>query len=464
MHFQDELTIDMTHFSGEGWGITEEEIDACKERIREAALSVERLRKSGKGPDGSLVLFPHLPYLLEEEILISKEERERLLALSKLAKEQDIVVSIGIGGSYLGNQVLFDLFCGQYWNLMTKEERHGYPQLYFAGQNLDPVSLLSLVERIRRSSQTAWWKHKVLLVVNSKSGTTLEPVMAERALREMLGKFCEVSVIAVTDKEKGALRPLAEKNGWPCFTVPDGIGGRFSVFSQVGLVFAMLSGIDILDFLRGARMTEEACRSLSLSENPALQLAVRKYLARENHGVDAEIIMPYGDSLRSLGWWYAQLLGESLGKALTVSGEKIHYGRIPVAAVGTTDMHSLTQEHQEGKRNKLVQFITVRESRKDADILCDEGKERGPVPLSYMLSAAQRSDEEALAHDGRMSCDLIMRRCTPFHVGALMYFLFLTIAYEGALAGVNAYDQPGVESYKKILHADLKEYIVKHKK
>ena len=134
MHFQDELTIDMTHFSGEGWGITEEEIDACKERIREAALSVERLRKSGKGPDGSLVLFPHLPYLLEEEILISKEERERLLALSELAKEQDIVVSIGIGGSYLGNQVLFDLFCGQYWNLMTKEERHGYPQLYFAGQ------------------------------------------------------------------------------------------------------------------------------------------------------------------------------------------------------------------------------------------------------------------------------------------------------------------------------------------
>ena len=201
MHFQDELTIDMTHFSGEGWGITEEEIDACKERIREAALSVERLRKSGKGPDGSLVLFPHLPYLLEEEILISKEERERLLALSKLAKEQDIVVSIGIGGSYLGNQVLFDLFCGQYWNLMTKEERHGYPQLYFAGQNLDPVSFLSLVDRIRRSSQTAWWKHKVLLVVNSKSGTTLEPVMAERALREMLGKFCEVSVIAVTDKE-----------------------------------------------------------------------------------------------------------------------------------------------------------------------------------------------------------------------------------------------------------------------
>ena len=132
--------------------------------------------------------------------------------------------------------------------------------------------------------------------------------------------------------------------------------------------------------------------------------------------------MPYGDSLRSLGWWYAQLLGESLGKALTVSGEKIHYGRIPVAAVGTTDMHSLTQEHQEGKRNKLVQFITVRESRKDADILCDEGKERGPVPLSYMLSAAQRSDEEALAHDGRMSCDLIMRRCDAFPCGGAHVF------------------------------------------
>ena len=429
--------------------------------IKQAARDVSELRRTGKGPDGSSVLFPHLPYLLEEDVLISEEEKKNLLSLREEAKSYDAVISIGIGGSYLGNQVLFDLFCGPYWNQLTKEERKGYPQIYFSGQNVDPVSLTDLASCIKREAGRIMNRRiKVLFLVISKSGTTIEPVTAVRGLKKLLDSICDIHLMAITDKEKGRIRPLAEKEHFPCFTVPDGIGGRFSVFSQVGLVFASLAGIPIEEFLQGAQMVEEACRSEDISENPALMLAALKFIAMKEYGMTAEVVMPYGDKLRSFGWWYAQLLGESLGKKYDLQGNIVYNGRTPVAAVGTTDMHSLTQEHQQGKKNKLVQFISVEHLPADLTVLCDEKGASGPVPMSRMLAAARRANEEALASEERMSCHIAMKELTPYHVGALMYFFFLTIAYEGALVNVNAFDQPGVEDYKKILHEDLRKYIL----
>lgn len=457
-----ELYIDVSHMFGEKWNVTAGDLSRYGEDIRRAAEAVEGIRATGKGPDGSSVLFPHLPYLLEEGLLISKEEKERLLALGEKAKDVDILISIGVGGSYLGNQALFDLFCGPYWNEMTKEERKGYPKVYFAGQNVDPVSLSELADCIHREGKRAGRRLHVLLLVISKSGTTIEPVSAVRGLEKLLGGECDLHLMAITDKEKGRIRPLTEKNHFPCFTVPDGIGGRFSVFSQVGLVFGMLTGIDIRSFLQGAAMVEEACRSEEIDKNPALLLGALKYIAMKDYGIATEIIMPYGDKLRSLGWWYAQLLGESLGKKYDMDGHEVYNGRTPVASVGTTDMHSLTQEHQQGQKNKLVQFISVKEPARDVEVECNEKDATGPVPMSRMLDAARRANEEALASEGRMSCHIAMKELTPFHVGALMYFFFLAIAYEGALANVNAYDQPGVEDYKKILHEDLRKYIVEH--
>ena len=455
-----ELYIDVSHMFGEKWNVTAGDLFRYGKDIRRAAEAVEGIRVTGKGPDGSSVLFPHLPYLLEEDLLISKEEKERLLALRERAKDADILVSIGVGGSYLGNQALFDLFCGPYWNEMTKEERKGYPKVYFAGQNVDPVSLSELADCIHREGKRAGHRLHVLLLVISKSGTTIEPVSAVRGLEKLLCGECDLHLMAITDKEKGRIRPLAEKQHFPCFTVPDGIGGRFSVFSQVGLVFASLAGIPIEEFLQGAQMVEEACRAEDISENPALMLAALKFIAMKEYGITAEVVMPYGDKLRSFGWWYAQLLGESLGKKYDLQGNIVYNGRTPVAAVGTTDMHSLTQEHQQGKKNKLVQFISVEHLPADLTVLCDEKDASGPVPMSRMLAAARRANEEALASEERMSCHIAMKELTPYHVGALMYFFFLTIAYEGALANVNAFDQPGVEDYKKILHEDLREYIL----
>ena len=461
MTINDELIIDIKHLLGNRWSVKREDLDTYSSQIRRAAGDISRLRQSGKGPDGSQVLFPHLPYLLKEEVLISNEEREALLRLWEEAKGYDAVISIGIGGSYLGNQVLFDLFCGPYWNQLTKEERHGYPQVYFAGQNVDPVSLIELSSCISRESERLPGRRmKVLLLVISKSGTTIEPVTAVRGLKKLLAPFCDIQIMAITDKEKGRIRPLAEKKHFPCFTVPDGIGGRFSVFSQVGLVFASLVGIPIEEFLNGAKMVEEACCSEDWQENPALLLAALKFIAMKEYGITAEVVMPYGDKLRSFGWWYAQLLGESLGKKYDLGGNVVYNGRTPVASVGTTDMHSLTQEHQQGKKNKLVQFISVEQLPEDLSVLCDEKDVSGMVPMSRMLAAARRANEEALAKEGRMSCHISMKKLTPFHVGALMYFFFLAIAYEGAMANVNAFDQPGVEDYKKILHEELREYIL----
>ena len=454
------LFMDVQYLLGQPWSVKQKDLEEYEQNIKLAAKAVDEIRQTGKGPDGSDVFFPHLPYLLDENVLISEKERKELLSLGDTAKTYDVLISIGIGGSYLGNQTLFDLFRGPYWNEMTKEERKGYPKVYFAGQNVDPVSISELADCIRREQKRAGRRLHVLLLVISKSGTTIEPVSAVRGLEKLLSDVCDLHLMAITDKEKGRIRPLAEKHHFPCFTVPDGIGGRFSVFSQAGLVFGMLTGIDIREFLKGAAMVEEACGSEEIEENPALLVAALKYIAMKDYGISTEIIMPYGDKLRSLGWWYAQLLGESLGKKYDLGKHEVFNGRTPVASVGTTDMHSLTQEHQQGKKNKLVQFISVKEPTRDVEVECNEKDATGPVPMSRMLDAALRANEEALASEGRMSCHITMERLTPFHVGALMYFFFLAIAYEGTLANVNVYDQPGVEDYKKILHEDLREYIL----
>lgn len=465
MNLNGDLFIDVMNLLGNSWNVTKEDLVTYSPCIQQAAMDVAELRRTGKGPDGSSVLFPHLPYLLKENVLISEEEKKDLLSLGEKAKSYDAVISIGIGGSYLGNQVLFDLFCGPYWNQLTKDERNGYPQFYFAGQNVDPVSLVELFSCIsREAGHIQGRRMQVLFLVISKSGTTIETVTAVRGLKKLLADVCDIHLMAITDKEKGRIRPLAEERHFPCFTVPDGIGGRFSIFSQVGLVFASLAGIDIESFLKGAQMVEEACQSEDMKENPALLLAALKYIATKKYGITAEVIMPYGDKLRSFGWWYAQLLGESLGKKYDMQGNEVYNGRIPVASVGTTDMHSLTQEHQQGQKNKLIQFISVEHLPSNLFVLCDEKGVSGMVPMSRMLDAARRANKEALANEGRMSCHISIKELTPFHVGALMYFFFLTIAYEGAMENVDAFDQPGVEDYKKILHEDLRKYIVKNQK
>lgn len=197
------LKMNSSYLAGETWNIQLADLHERKQAIDNAVKAVNTIRKSGIGPGKNKVLFPHLPYLLEENVLISEEEKEALLSLKEEAKSYDAVVSIGIGGSYLGNQVLFDLFCGPYWNQLTKDERNGYPQFYFAGQNVDPVSLVELSSCIsREAGHMQGRRMQVLFLVISKSGTTIEPVTAVRGLKKLLADVCDIHLMAITDKEK----------------------------------------------------------------------------------------------------------------------------------------------------------------------------------------------------------------------------------------------------------------------
>lgn len=453
------LKLNSSCLFGEPWNIQSSDLQEEKQAIEKAVEAVDEIRENGRGPGSDKVLFPHLPYLLTEGTLMSKEEVQQLKELQKRIRgKMDALVSIGIGGSYLGNQMLFDIFCGPYWNI-REDVRDGFPQVFFAGNNVDPDSLNQLISYIRYKAQQKKGRYHLMALVISKSGTTIEPMDAIYAIQNQLVDVCDIDIITITDKSHGKLLDLSEKNHWLHFTVPEGIGGRFSVLSQVGIVFGTLCGIDVEKLLRGAAAMEEACQSSDWQKNPALALAAMKYIATKKYGIVSEVVMPYGDSLRSLGWWYAQLMAESLGKRYNLKGETVHYGRTLTPCVGTTDMHSMTQEHQEGKINKMIQFISVDKRNSSLEVECEESGKTGIIDLGRVITVAMKSNAEALASGHRMSCEITMPEISPYCIGGLLYFFMLAVAYEGAMAGINAFDQPGVEAYKKILHAYIRKFI-----
>jgi glucose-6-phosphate isomerase len=310
-------------------------------------------------------------------------------------------------------------------------------------------------------------KYKALFIVISKSGSTLETMACFMYALEKFAQHKElvdVETVAVTDPAAGGgetlLHRLARENRWRLFRVPDGVGGRFSVFSDVGLVTASVVGLDIKAFLQGALDMDKACQGDDPFDNMALLNAVLKFSAAEKYGRDIEIFMPYADSLKSLAEWYIQLLAESLGKEKNRRGEQVYYGRTPIVAVGTTDMHAQTQQHQEGKLDKLVQFVKVDKWAKEPLIpnyFPQEGvlAKMSGFAFGKAMNAALESNAEALSGNGRFNATFVVPEINLYCLGALMYMLALSVAYEGELAEVDAFDQPGVEAYKKILKVKL---------
>lgn len=458
--------------------ITDADVCAMEDKIKKAAEAIRVMRTDGvirghlsKDGEPEKVLFSQLPYV-EEGNLNSPQSIKRLLNFGKSLKNTtDAVISFGIGGSYLGNRVLYDVQCGAYWNSMTTEERGGYPKLYFSGNNLDPRSTQELYQEIVRNARKARahgaGDYRVKMVVISKSGSTLDTMATFMILYT---KLCaeagiNVSVTAVTDpnEEKPTLlKKLAAEQGWDTFSVPDGVGGRFSIFAEVGLITGVCVGFDIEAFLAGARAMDEVCQTADIEENPALCNAVLKYIAAETYGRDIEVFMPYADNLKSTAEWYIQLLAESLGKRLDREGNTVFYGRTPIVAVGTTDMHAQTQQHQDGKQNKVVQFLEVGQWQDDPMIpdafpSAEKLTAISGLPISAALQSALESNAQALVGDNRMNAVFHLPKCDAFHLGELLYMLALSIAYEGELADVDAFDQPGVEGYKRILGPLMQE-------
>lgn len=463
------FTYDYTHMVGDN-AICASEIEALADQIKAAMEASEETRKTGvvrghlsKDGDPELVLFPQLPYVVEGH-LNSPNVIERLHDLGDYAeREVDAVVSFGIGGSFLGGKVLFDVHCGEFWNSMSDEERNNYPRMYFSGNNVDPFRTAKLIDELKRHADEYDGDYKVLLVLISKSGSTIEPMSNFMIVEEALkAAHIDYEVIAVTDPrdddKETLLHKLATEKGWPMFAVPDGVGGRFSVFTEVGLIVGALVGFDIDGFLEGAKAMDQACQSSDVWQNPALLSAALKYIGSEKHGRNIEVMMPYGDVLKSLSEWYVQLLAESLGKHLD-SGEG-YYGRTPVVAVGTTDMHAQTQEHQEGRKNKVVSFVEVKGW--DAKLVVPNSYDHyakleafSGLELGTILHEALMSNAESLASDDRFSGIYQLPSLNAFHLGEFMFMCCWAIYFEGQLAGVDAFNQPGVEVYKKLLGPKL---------
>lgn len=455
--------------------VTADDVEALAEKLAAAEEAVVHMRSTGEvrghlSKDGTpeKVLFTQLPYVVEGN-LNSPSSIGRLKEFGKsLQNRVDAVVSFGIGGSYLGNKVLFDVHCGEFWNSKSLKERNGYPKLYFNGNNIDARRTADMVEHLLAEARLKAVhaqadSYKVALVVISKSGGTLDTMSTFMVVYDALKRqapLLEIEVVAVTDPAEGEkatlLKKLAAEQGWPTFSVPDGVGGRFSIFSEVGLVTAACIGFDIDAFLRGAQAMDKVCQNADIYQNPAKLNAALKFIAAEKYGRDIEVFMPYADYLKSVAEWYVQLLAESLGKRTDREGKEVFYGRTPIVAVGTTDMHAQTQQHQDGKKDKVVQFVKIVEWEQDAvipDVFPKAAKlsEISSLRLSQALDVAREANAQALINDQRFNATFVLPSLNAYHLGELLYMLALSVAYEGELANVDAFDQPGVEAYKRIM-------------
>ncbi|MBQ6005437.1 MAG: glucose-6-phosphate isomerase [Selenomonadaceae bacterium] len=479
------FSFDYDNLFGEG-KVTQADLDSYKDALKAAHEAMKVMRESGfikahLSKDGApeKVYFSKLPYITEENGKLNLNSPASIKRLhdftERIRNNVDAVVSLGIGGSFLGNKVLFDIFCGEFWNTWTVEQRKGLPKVYFSGQNIDPRRTGDIINHLKAmaaNKQThGGGKFKVMLMCMSKSGGTLDTMSNFMVILDALKKcdLIEVECVAVTDpnmEKKTLLKQIAVDNGWECFAVPDGVGGRFTVFCEVGLSTAAVIGMDIEKFLEGARDMDEACKNDDIWQNPAMLNAALKVAAYKKHGRNIEVMMPYGDYLKSLSEWYIQLLAESLGKQFDKEGKEVCEGRTPLVAVGTTDMHSQTQQHQEGTLDKVVQFIKVEKWANDLTIPnvfpnVKKLADISGVKMGDALEVARQSNADALKSNNRFNACFTLPEVNEYHLGELMYLLAMSVAYEGELLNVDAFNQPGVEAYKRIMGPKLQELKAK---
>lgn len=353
----------------------------------------------------------------------------------------DCFIVIGIGGSYLGSKAVMDALLHPFHNELSKEERKS-PKVYFAGNQISSTYLSYLLDMIKNQS--------VYLNVISKSGTTTEPAIAFRILKEALeAKYdkdeVKKRIIATTDERKGALRTLADNEGYRSFVIPDDVGGRYSVITPVGLLPLAAMDIDIDAFVKGVNQGVEDYSVADVDENPAYQYAVlRNILYRK--GKSIEVLVNYEPQLAFLSEWWMQLYGESEGKD--------HMGLFPTRMNNSTDLHSMGQMIQDGPRIMFETVITLEEVERDILLKSNEDNLDG---LNYlegkMLSQVNQSAFEGtlLAHvDGQVpNLHVSIPKLDAFYLGKLMYFFMKACGISGYLMGVNPFDQPGVEAYKR---------------
>ncbi len=362
------------------------------------------------------------------------------------------MIVLGIGGSALGNIALQSALNPATHNLLPAGTRNG-PRV-FVVDNVDPAYFGSIFSFCKANGGL----EKTLFNVISKSGETAETaaqfMIVRDALQQALGEKHREHVVAVTDPEKGTMRKICDEAGYATLPVPDGVGGRFSVLSPVGLFSAAMAGIDIEALLDGAASMDERCRRPKLAENPAAMLATLLVELGQRQGKTNHVLMPYANSLYLLADWFRQLWAESLGKQHDRSGETVYAGFTPIKALGTTDQHSQVQLYREGPNDKVIGLLAV-EDFGDADVTIPKGL--GVEAIGYLegrsmaglLNAERRATEYALVESQRPNFTLSFPKVDAHHVGEFIQLWQVTTAYAGLMLDIDAYDQPAVELGKQ---------------
>jgi glucose-6-phosphate isomerase len=429
------LTLDDSHVRS---FVGDHEIEQLEPFVKAAQEMLHS--RSGVGSD--FLGWVDLPSNYDREEFARIQEAAR-----RIRSDSDALVVIGIGGSYLGARSALEMLNHSFYNQLPREKRKG-PEIYFVGHHLSPVYTAHLLELLEDK--------EISVNVISKSGTTTEPAIAFRIVRELMEKRygkegARRRIYVTTDRTRGALKKMADAEGYETFTVPDDVGGRYSVLTAVGLLPIAAGGVDIEAVMAGARDAAEAYRNPDLAENPAARYAaVRNALYRK--GKTVELLVNYEPSFLSFAEWWKQLFGESEGK----DGK----GIFPASVGFTTDLHSMGQYVQEGLRNLFETVLAIDKPQTDLPVPEDPEDVDG---LNYLAGKTmdfvnkKAFEGTLLAHvDGGVP-NLVVRipEVTPYTYGQLVYFFEKACGISGYLLGVNPFDQPGVEAYKRNMFALL---------
>jgi glucose-6-phosphate isomerase len=417
--------------------VPEEKILNLEPEIKKQLASL--YGKTGKGNDFLGWLEPP-----------SSDSDDELNEIEKLADffhgKIDILVVIGIGGSYLGARAVIEALSQNFYSLRKERD---FPVVLFAGQNIGEDYYHDLIEVLD--------EHSYAIVVISKSGTTTEPAIAFRLLKkhleEQYGKNgARERIIAITDARKGALRKIADKEGYRSFGIPDDVGGRYSVLTPVGLVPIAIAGFDIRDLLHGARQMQHiTCEKTKFAENPAALYAAARHALYQS-GKTVEILVNYIPRMHFIGEWWKQLFGESEGKE--------NKGIFPACCDFTTDLHSMGQYIQQGRRMLFETVISVEKPRNNIAIPYDDENPDdlnfiAYKPVSYVNKMAELGTMLAHVEGGVPNILLELPKINENYIGQLLYFFQKSCALSGYLLGINPFDQPGVEAYKNNMFALL---------
>ena len=364
----------------------------------------------------------------------------------------DNILVLGIGGSALGGMAMAEALLKPYWNLLTPEQRNGLPRIFFL-DNIDPDTITGLFDVLDLK--------KTLVNVITKSGSTAETMsqfmIVKNILEQELGSNYRYNLVATTDKKTGILRQIAEQEGYKTFVVPDDVGGRFSVFSAVGLVPLALVGIDIDEIMNGIKDMDLALKNTDINENMAGQNALIHYLMDTQKGKNLSVMMPYSSRLKYVSDWYVQLWAESLGKNKDKNENDVHIGPTPIKALGATDQHSQIQLYNEGPNDKVINFIRVREFDNNLEIpnifeYTGIGYLGGKT-INQLINAEADSTKVALTDYNRPNVTITLDKVDGYNLAQLLYMLEVQTAIAGELYNINTFDQPGVEQAKNYTYA-----------